>query len=106
MSASTSGAFAARPGSIWLMRSSSSLRERNHMPLAGTGIFGKRADQPVVRQLLHDVRGPAGNARHHKKRREHIDVETHHVIGGTGRKIEIGMNFLLLEHHRFKDVRD
>src|SRR6185312_16007038 len=104
MSTSTSGAFAARPGSIWLMRSSSSSRDWSNVPLAGAGVFGKRANQPVVRQLLHDMRRPAGNARHHKKRREHVDVEAHHVIGGAGRKIEVGMNFLLLEHDGFENV--
>src|SRR4051812_40131697 len=103
MSASTSGAFAARPESIWLMRGSSSLRQRGDVPLARAGVFRQWTDQPIVRLLFHDVRGPTGDARHDEKRREHIDIKTQHVIGGAGREIEIGMNLLLLEHHGFEN---
>src|SRR3954471_3619469 len=98
MSASTSGAFVARPESIWLMYFLCSLLQGHYTPLSCAGVFRQRTNEAVAGQLFHDVRRPAGDARHHEEGREHVDVEAHHVIGRTGGEIEVGMNLLLLLH--------
>ena len=45
-------------------------------------VLGARADQPVVRVLLQDVRRPAGHAAHGKHRREQLRRNAERVIRG------------------------
>src|SRR5699024_4926950 len=48
--------------------------------------------------LLDHVGGPAGDAAHHEDGREHGDVETHQVIGGPGREVEVRVDVFLTHH--------
>src|SRR5262249_703358 len=52
-------------------------------------------NEPVVAQLLHDVRGPAGNPRNGKHRSEQVDIYTQGVIGRSRVEINVGIEFAL-----------
>ena len=43
--------------------------------ILGSDVFGARADEAIVVELLDDVRGPSGDAAHREDRRVEVDVD-------------------------------
>ena len=72
------------------------------MPLRLAGVLGQRADERIARVLLHDVGGPAGDARRGEQRRERLGVETHQVVGRTRRVVEVRLDAFALIHRRLE----
>src|ERR1700722_12439670 len=62
-------------------------------------VFGGGADEAVVAALFDDVRGPAGDARDDKDRREHRRGNAAETIGGGAVEIEVWEHFLFAPHH-------
>ena len=75
-------------------------------PVAGfrSRIFTQRADDAVIRVLLHDMGRPTGDSGHDKKGREEIDIESHQVVGGSCWKVQVGINILFLDHRLFQNI--
>lgn len=56
--------------------------------VAGVGAEG--SDERVIRELLGDVGGPAGDAGHDEDWSEGRDVVAHEVVGRSGWEVEVG----------------
>src|SRR5699024_6937105 len=86
-------------GRIWTVPNArESLSSPRNLPLRCSRVLRKGTDEGVVFGLLDHVGGPAGDAAHHEDGREHGDVETHQVIGGPGREVEVRVDVFLTHH--------
>src|SRR5881409_2040185 len=54
--------------------------DRNVRGVGRAGVFRARPDQPVVGVLLHDVRGPPGDAADREDRRELVRRDPHRIV--------------------------
>src|SRR5207237_244550 len=68
-------------------------------------VVSARPDQPVVRVLLEHVRGPPRHAADREDRREEIDRNAEHVVGGRGIEVHVRIQLLLTLHERFDPLR-
>jgi hypothetical protein len=68
------------------------------------GVVGTGADDAVVGTLLHDVGGPAGQARHHEDGREQLGRDAHEVVGRGVVEVGVGEQ-LLLPHMTWSTAR-
>src|ERR1700736_6341820 len=68
-------------------------------------VVGTGADQAVVIELLDYVRGPATDAGDGEDRRKQVHVDAEGVIGGSGIKVDIGVQLLVGFHEFFDLVR-
>src|SRR5262245_42034452 len=68
-------------------------------------IVGARTDQTVVRVLLEDVRGPAGDAAHREDRRVEIDRDAERVVGGCRVEVDVRIQLLLAFDERLDALR-
>src|ERR1700675_2286251 len=60
----------------------------------GSDVVGTRADEPVVVQLLDDVRRPARDARHGEDGREQVHVDAQRGVGGSRVEVHVGVELL------------
>ena len=68
-------------------------------------VLGPRPNQPVVRVLLEDVRGPAGDAAHRENRREQVDRDPERVVGGRRVEIDVRVELLFRLDQRLDALR-
>src|SRR5262245_31147099 len=64
---------------ITTRRTLSLFERREALRIRGARVIRARADQAVVRILLEDMGGPAGDAAHREDRRVEIDGDSHRV---------------------------
>src|SRR5262249_10312423 len=85
-------------------RRGSALGQRLDAAPRRAGVPGPWPDQPIVPQLLDDVRAPPGDSRHDKDRRveRHFQVEA--VIEARRRPVEVRMEALLGQDDALDDV--
>src|SRR5579862_159872 len=68
-------------------------------------IFGARANEPVVIELLDDVCGPSADARDREYRREKIFVDAEHVVSRSRVEVHVGVEFLFRPHEFLDFIR-
>ena len=67
--------------------------DRDERSVFRPDVIGAGADDLAVLALFDDVRGPAGDARHHEDRREHRGGDAHEVISDCRKSVQIGKHF-------------
>src|SRR5262245_30841872 len=82
------------------------LVQRNVSDVLRSGVLALRPDQPIVRELLHDVSGPARDPRHGEHRREQLEWNAERAVGGGGVEVDVGIEALLGAHGGLEPLGD
>src|SRR5262249_49093272 len=66
------------------------LVDGNVLQIARPDVFGLRPDQAVVSVLFQNMSRPTGRARHSKDGSEQIHRDSHRLVKGRGKEVDIG----------------